>query len=676
MVPPLLQVMGRSHPLILHFPIVLMVIALVFVLVPKLLPAPYQQQMARWSLLFATFFAGITVLTGWMLSQEEGYEGDNLLLHKWLGVAVYFVALLVYFMMDKWPKMQKGMSLTLLLVLIGAGHWGANLTHGTDFLLEPVNPKNSEQISLEEAEVFAHLVKPIFEQKCLSCHQESKRKGELRLDKVAMIQKGGKNGALFDSINWEKSLLIERLLLPMEEKKHMPPKGKPQLSPEELEILKIWVQEGADFEGKVVDQGKESPIYQLASSQLEKEKPYDFDPVAAEKVAELNNHYRLVQEIYPESPALEVSYFGSGAFDPKSLEELKKVKEQIIRLNLSRMPLQGVDLSFLRDFVHLEELNLNFCELETGQLTVLGDLPKLISLSLVGNKLDSGIFKTLLTSSSLEFLYLWNTGLGKEDAKAYEKERPHVMIEWGFEGKELVYQLNAPQIKYENEIFRDEEKVVLKHPIGGVKIKFTLDGTEPDSNNGEWYQAPIKLDNTAQLKAAAFADGWDRSETIAASFYRSGLSPKRVVLKTSPSGQYQGNGKETLFDLKKGDSNYASGDWLGFKDEPLDLEIDLGEHYAEMLAISLMYHEEAHIFPPVKVLLQGKVGDTWQTLVSEKPEAPKKSGKSRMEQMILPIPAGKYKQLRLILYTNQRLPSWHRGAGDKGWVFVDEVVVN
>jgi len=46
---------------------------------------------------------------------------------------------------------------------------------------------------------------------------------------------------------------------------------------------------------------------------------------------------------------LEVSYFSIAAFDPNSLGELKKVKDQIVKLNLNKMPLAGVDLSVLKE---------------------------------------------------------------------------------------------------------------------------------------------------------------------------------------------------------------------------------------------------------------------------------------------------------------------------------------
>lgn len=677
-VPVLLQVLGRSHPLLLHFPIVLMLIAVVFMLIPDILPVMYQRKITQWALLLALVFAGITVLSGWVLSQEEGYEGDRLALHKWMGVAVYFVGLIVYFTMDRWPKIVRPMGSVLVVVLISAGHLGADLTHGSGFLMEPMKSNDNGQVALEEAEVYHDLVRPILEQKCINCHQASKSKGELRLDEVALILRGGKSGTLFDSSNWEKSLLVQRITLPLEEKKHMPPKGKAQLTAGELELLKLWVKGGADFEEKVKEKAENDPLYQLASLQLKKEASYDFPAADHKEIQSLNNFYRVVTPLYPGAAALEVSYFGAAAFEAQSLKELKKVSAQVVRINLSRMPLEKVDMNWLKDFKELEELKLNFTGISTEQLEVLASLPKLKRLSLAGNPLGPEVFGLFSSLPALESVSLWNTGLEEAHVHAYAKELSKVLIEWGFEGGGLVYRLNPPEIKLSREIFEGEEQLTISHPISAVKFRYTLDGSEPDSASSAIYEGPITVNTTGQLKAIALAEGWQSSEPVAATFYSIGRKPTAIHLKTKPADQYKGKGEETLFDQKKGGDNYATEGWLGFKEEPMELEMELDSHPVKMLAVSLMYHEEAYIFPPAKVEISAVIeGEpTWKTVVKSSPEMPTSNERSRMAQLVFDLPEGIYQKIRLKLVPVQQLPAWHRGAGEKGWVFVDEVVLN
>src|SRR5690606_1602448 len=99
------------------------------------------------------------------------------------------------------------------------------------------------------------------------------------------------------------------------------------------------------------------------------------------------NFFRKVTPVFPGSPALEAAYYGTSAFDPASLKDLKTVREQLVKINLNRMPLESVDLSFLRDFPNLEELQLNFTGVTASQLSSLEGLENLRSLALSGNQL-------------------------------------------------------------------------------------------------------------------------------------------------------------------------------------------------------------------------------------------------------------------------------------------------
>ena len=67
------------------------------------------------------------------------------------------------------------------------------------------------------------LFSPFCNKKCASCHSVQKMKGALNLTDTLAMLKGGKSGPLFIPGNAALSLLLERVHLPLEEKKHMPP---------------------------------------------------------------------------------------------------------------------------------------------------------------------------------------------------------------------------------------------------------------------------------------------------------------------------------------------------------------------------------------------------------------------------------------------------------------------
>ena len=101
--------------------------------------------------------------------------------------------------------------------------------------------------------VFQHVILPVLTAKCNKCHCEEKSKGDLRMDTYEMAIKGGENGKNFVAGNLKDSLSIARILLPDSDDEHMPPEGKDQLKPEEIELLKWWVEQGASGTQKVSD---------------------------------------------------------------------------------------------------------------------------------------------------------------------------------------------------------------------------------------------------------------------------------------------------------------------------------------------------------------------------------------------------------------------------------------
>jgi uncharacterized membrane protein len=124
--------------------------------------------------------------------------------------------------------------------------------------------KKQQQVLLEDAIVFNDLVKPILQTKCMSCHNNKKAKGDLIMETEELLLKGGKTGKLWDSTSADFGLLMKRIHLPLETKKHMPPQGKPQLTDDEMAVLSNWIKSGADFKIKVTELESESDLRKIA----------------------------------------------------------------------------------------------------------------------------------------------------------------------------------------------------------------------------------------------------------------------------------------------------------------------------------------------------------------------------------------------------------------------------
>ena len=271
-VPAWFQVTGRMHPLLLHFPIVLLMVYIVWALfVEKKNEANETIRLTgEWLLLLSALTSSLTAIAGLFLSKETGYDSEALLLHKWSGAAFAFLTTAWYgfrHAIRRWNPARVSMAIVCVFVVVATGHQGAAITHGENFLLAPISEEEKQPVVLmEEAVVYTHMVKPILQEKCMSCHNTKKAKGDLVMETEQLLLKGGKNGKLWDTTAGGLGLLLDRLHLPLDNKKHMPPAGKPQLNEQETEVLSLWIRGGASFTARVMDLPETDPLRDIAKS--------------------------------------------------------------------------------------------------------------------------------------------------------------------------------------------------------------------------------------------------------------------------------------------------------------------------------------------------------------------------------------------------------------------------
>lgn len=86
-------------------------------------------------------------------------------------------------------------------------------------------------------------IKPLLLRRCVSCHGALKQKGNLRLDAHFAILKGGDGGASIEPGKADESLLIHAVA-GTNGARRMPLESEP-LKPEEIELLKAWINAGA-----------------------------------------------------------------------------------------------------------------------------------------------------------------------------------------------------------------------------------------------------------------------------------------------------------------------------------------------------------------------------------------------------------------------------------------------
>ena len=201
---------------------------------------------------------------GYMLSLKADYDVELLDEHKWQGIylsVLLTVIYLSYTFLRKKRYFNYGYypSLVLVFVLLNVtGHHGGSLTHGSDYLALSNMEDGGKVAKIEikdinQAVVFTDLVQPIINQKCVSCHNTGKMKGELLMDTYEHLMKGGESGAVIIPSNSAQSELVKLINLEPIEERAMPPKGKVPLTDDEKAVLIWWIDAGATKDKKVVE---------------------------------------------------------------------------------------------------------------------------------------------------------------------------------------------------------------------------------------------------------------------------------------------------------------------------------------------------------------------------------------------------------------------------------------
>ncbi|MEY4674418.1 MAG: hypothetical protein RL148_2202 [Planctomycetota bacterium] len=437
MTSPWIELLGRLHPALLHLPIGLWVGIGVLeygsVLTRRAVPAGAVSTLA-WLAALTGIGAGVS---GWVLGGSGEYAGELLESHKWFGVGTTALGLVAALVSHR-PG-RAFFRLALLATLgVGAwgGHLGGSLTHGTDFLQQPIarilqggdEPHEAEE-SPSDASTYAAVVAPILERTCTSCHGETKQKGGLSLHTKEAILAGGDTGPSIEPGNAKASLLVERMHLPLEDEDRMPPEGKPQPSAQEIAALEKWIDAGAPFEGKVA--GIDRPSDVVAEPVIDHSAPVT--PASGEAVAALRTNLVHVQRITEGAPQLWIDFSATAATvdDTMARKLLEPVVRQVGELGLSRAAVTDRLMPMFARMSSLRRLDLRQTAVGSDGIEELVQLPKLEELVLVQTKVDDAVVESLLAMPALQRVFLWNTKLTPEALGRLREQRPTLRVETG-----------------------------------------------------------------------------------------------------------------------------------------------------------------------------------------------------------------------------------------------------
>ncbi len=313
-----------------------------------------------------------------------------------------------------------------------------------------------------KANVYQHIIAPILEAKCTSCHGAEKSKGKLRMHTFSDIMKGGGDGPTTVVVGKSKdSLMMQRILLPKDDDDHMPPADEPQITTEECVVLSWWIAEGASETVTVAAAKKPANIEAILASMLanglpkvaataKPEKPKLPPLTEAEKkavadvTAKLQGLNASLMPLAQDTEELRLSVINAAdKFGDAELKLLEPIAKQIVWIDLARSQITDASGDTLAKFINLERLHLENTKIGDGCISKLGTLAKLEYLNLYGTKTtDAGLAK-LAGAKALQKVFVWQTGVTQNGAKALKGQLPGVTVNIGLSEAEIAA-LTAP----------------------------------------------------------------------------------------------------------------------------------------------------------------------------------------------------------------------------------------
>lgn len=435
------QLIGRLHPLVVHLPIG-------FILLGLLLQW-YDRKIRQYGhviglvYLWAGISAVLACITGYLQYLGEGYAFDTVKWHLWSGIATALFAFVMYFRYRKWRAADflskipiVVLSVLFFLLISFTGHQGGNITHGEDYLVEPLpNSVKSalgyetfeeKEIALNEqnwdqALIYEDVVSPILNNTCVSCHNSKKTKGELLLNSKEGILAGGENGDIVVANSASDSEMYVRMNLPKSDDLHMPPDGKSQPSKEEIALIGAWLDAGHPFEGTIAESGLQKELFRpFFPKKVDNDHPeIEIAEAPQDSVDAIKDNGIHIDKISKATNFLKVSCLNKPSFSDADFEMLHPISKQIAILDLGDTKVTDAIFEKLATLPNLTILDLDHTDITGKGIQELASASEhLKSINLTDTQFQESHFQHLTEFKKLKRVYVFNTPLKSQGAKS------------------------------------------------------------------------------------------------------------------------------------------------------------------------------------------------------------------------------------------------------------------
>jgi hypothetical protein len=220
----------------------------------------------------------------------------------------------------------------------------------------------------------------------------------------------------------------------------MPPKEKPQPNESQIELIRWWISQGANFDKKVKDISQSEKIKPLLSAlqreAITKKVPLNLPTGNVERadksvMEKMKQRGIVVLPVAQNSNWIMVNLVTDKLVDQELIQWLLALRKQLVWLKLDDTNLSDTSMGAIGQLVNLRRLSMQNTKITDHGLTPIRSLENLQFLNLVGTDVTAKGILLLKELQSLQSLYLYQTDVKKSEWPELQKAFPKTRIDSG-----------------------------------------------------------------------------------------------------------------------------------------------------------------------------------------------------------------------------------------------------
>lgn len=234
-----------------------------------------------------------------------------------------------------------------------------------------------------------------------------------------------------------------------------------------------------------------------------------------------------------------------------------------------------------------------------------------------------------------------------------------------------------PDMEMRSFVNRDNNEVALHIVTShrGADIRYTTDGSDPGPGSMQ-YVKPFRINSSAKVKAVALLDN-ERAGYIERYFEVHLATGRYVEYRNKYSLKYRAGLNDGLVDGILATNDYLDGKWQGFEGDDLDVLINLKE-IRTLYEIELRFLSDAAswIFLPESIaIFISEDGVSYEEFRRSNSPPPFTAIDPNICRYIFECDGVPARYVRVVAGNRGVCPEGHPGAGEKAWLFTDEVII-